>query len=301
MRETPRSQETANGAESAHPQQRPGRALAHPTGASGSETPHRSDGRTPQTPRGVRHTDHGGRLGTLPPVPRRPALFVPFTVPALLAPVLWAALFALLTWQVAAGGPLRRLDERACRVVCRPHGPSPVAEFLSNLGSPQVALPVLGAVLVWAGWRGLRDGVPRWWLPPLAAATAMAAVPAIVVPLKEWIARPGPLGPVDGYGWYPSGHTATATVAYGSAALLLASSHHRLLDRRLLAAAAVLLNLAVGAGLVRRGYHWPLDVLGSWFLCPLLLWGVARARRLTGHRADLPPPCASRDEVSPHR
>ena len=42
----------------------------------------------------------------------------------------------------------------------------------------------------------------------------MAAVPALVVPLKELIARPGPLTGAAGY--YPSGHTATAAVAYGA-------------------------------------------------------------------------------------
>nr|MYU47647.1 phosphoesterase [Streptomyces sp. SID7803] len=35
--------------------------------------------------------------------------------------------------------------------------------------------------------------------------------------------------------------------------------------------AAVLLTATTGIGLVLRGYHWPLDVLGSWFLCGLLL------------------------------
>ncbi|MFC8238554.1 hypothetical protein ACFULU_36715, partial [Streptomyces sp. NPDC057284] len=67
MRETPRSQGTAGETGSEHPQHRPGRAIAHTTGASGSGTPHRSDGRSPQTPRGARQTDHGGRPRTTPP------------------------------------------------------------------------------------------------------------------------------------------------------------------------------------------------------------------------------------------
>ncbi|TGA84034.1 phosphoesterase, partial [Streptomyces palmae] len=41
MRDTPRSQGTASDAESALPQLRPGSALAHTTGASGSGSPHR--------------------------------------------------------------------------------------------------------------------------------------------------------------------------------------------------------------------------------------------------------------------
>ncbi|TFV33131.1 hypothetical protein E4K10_30035 [Streptomyces sp. T1317-0309] len=51
------------------PQLRPGRALAHTPGASGSGSPHRSDGRTPQTPRGGRHPDPDGRLGATPVAP----------------------------------------------------------------------------------------------------------------------------------------------------------------------------------------------------------------------------------------
>ncbi|MGP4002792.1 phosphatase PAP2 family protein [Streptomyces sp. 8N706] len=198
-----------------------------------------------------------------------------------------------------AHGPLLALDERLGRALSRPHSPSPVAEFCAGLGNTEVGLPVLVAAVCWSAWRGFRscgaraeagpdggrDGArapsprrvrPWWWLPSVAAALAMAAVPALVVPLKLWIARPGPLGPAEDYGWYPSGHTATAAVAFGAAALLLLPHVRRTVTRRLAVAAVLLLNLAVGAGLVRRGYHWPLDVIGSWCLCALLLWGVAR-------------------------
>ncbi|MFE7338610.1 phosphoesterase, partial [Streptomyces fimicarius] len=48
MRETPRPRETAADSGPGLPQRRPGRAFAH-TGASGSGTPHRSDGRPPHT------------------------------------------------------------------------------------------------------------------------------------------------------------------------------------------------------------------------------------------------------------
>ncbi|WP_179200392.1 phosphatase PAP2 family protein, partial [Streptomyces sp. NRRL B-24085] len=41
--------------------------------------------------------------------------------------------------------------------------------------------------------------------------------------------------------------------------------------RRALALVCALLVLAVSYGLVRRGYHWPLDVLASWCLSALLL------------------------------
>lgn len=186
------------------------------------------------------------------------------------------AVFALLTWQVAADGPLRRLDERIGRSIVG-HGPGRLTEFLADLGNMQVALPVLGCAIVYALVRGARR-------MPLYAVLAMAAVPALIVPLKDWIARTGPLAEETGY--YPSGHAATATVAYGAAALLIASRTTRAGRSKrswMMPVAAVLLTVATGIGLVLRGYHWPLDVLGSWCLGGLLLvalsWSSGRSRR----------------------
>ncbi|MEU3187994.1 phosphatase PAP2 family protein [Streptomyces sp. NPDC006923] len=260
MRETPRSQETAGDAEAGHPQHRLGRAFAHTTGASGSRTPHRSDGRPPQTPRGVRHTGPAGRPGTPPPVLGRPAL-LSFPRFALLFGAC-AVLFALITWQATAGGPLRVADERAGLALAG-HGPRGLTQFLADLGGLPVALPVLAVALAWTLRHGQRARA-------LAAAVAMAAVPALVVPLKIWTDRPGPLTEATGY--YPSGHTATAMVAYGGAALLLAPYA----GRRRTVPVAVLLTLATGTGLLLRGYHWPLDVLGSLALCGMLLLVLAR-------------------------
>ncbi|MEU9761657.1 phosphatase PAP2 family protein [Streptomyces sp. NPDC001834] len=283
MRETPRPQGTAGDAGPELSRHRPGRAFAHTTGAFGSGTPHRSDDRSPQTPRGARYTGPAGRPGTSPPVPGRPALLV-FLASGLLA------LFALVTWQVATDGPLRGADERAARAVVG-HGPAPLTEFLADLGNTQVALPVLGCAIVWALLRGERRGA-------LYAALAMAAVPLLIVPLKHWIARPGPLTAATGY--YPSGHAATAAVAYGAAALLAArclrgargtedtrdpAGVRGALRTWMMPVAAVVLTTGTGIGLVLRGYHWPLDVLGSWFLSGLLLLPSApggRAGRGTG-------------------
>ncbi|MEU6079856.1 phosphatase PAP2 family protein [Streptomyces sp. NPDC047108] len=193
----------------------------------------------------------------------------------LVLPVLCAILFALLTWQVADGGRLLSMDERVGHRLFRPGTAHPFAELAADLGNTQVALVALVAAMGCSVWTGLRDHVRRWWLPPLLAAAAMASVPALVVPLKDLIGRPGPFGPVDNYGWYPSGHAATATVAYGTAALLLAPALRRALSRLLLAGAALLLNLLVGAGLILCGYHWPIDVLGSWLLFGGLLCALS--------------------------
>ncbi|MEW2545698.1 phosphatase PAP2 family protein [Streptomyces sp. NPDC047002] len=189
---------------------------------------------------------------------------------------LYAVAFALSTWQVLVRGPLLGADERLDRAVVG-HAPRALAEALSDLGSMPVALPVLAAALAWALWRGARA-------PVLAGALTMAAVPALVVPLKIWTDRRGPL--TDATGYYPSGHTATAMVAYGAAALVLLPYA----GRRATVPAAALLTVATATGLVLRGYHWPLDVVASGALCGLLLLALAAAlRRLAAGRAGRAP------------
>ncbi|MFH8255106.1 phosphatase PAP2 family protein [Streptomyces roseolus] len=150
-----------------------------------------------------------------------------------------------MTWQVLVHGPLARLDERVSRSLVDTV-PRWLSELASDLGNLTVALPVLAAAMAYAFFRGRRRQA-------LFAGLAMAAVPLLVVPLKEWTARPGPLEPWA-HGYYPSGHTATAMVAYVGAAWLV--------SRRLVPVAAAL-TAVTGAGLVLRGFHWPLDVAAS--------------------------------------
>ncbi|MEU1279519.1 phosphatase PAP2 family protein [Streptomyces sp. NPDC005805] len=188
---------------------------------------------------------------------------------------LCCALFALVTWQVAADGPLRAADERLGRAVFR-DVPDAVTEPLADLGNMTVAPLVLAVALAWSLWRGRRDTGRTPWRPAAAAVLALPAVPALVAPLKALIARPGPLEP--GTGWYPSGHTATAMVAYLCAALLVTPY----LRRRWAMPVAVVLTVATGVGLVLRGYHWPLDVLGSWCLFGAVLLLPAVVRGLPG-------------------
>ncbi|WP_420856556.1 phosphatase PAP2 family protein [Streptomyces mangrovisoli] len=189
------------------------------------------------------------------------------------------AVFALITWQVVTDGPLVRLDERASHALVHPDRAS---ELLSDLGNMQVAVVVLAIALVCAGARGRRAGLPRWWLPPAAGATVMTLVPALVVPLKEWTDRGGTPAVPPGTGYYPSGHTATAMVAYGAAALLLLPWLRTRRARRGLVAGAAALVLAVAFGLVRRGYHWPLDVVASGCLGTVLLTLLALATGRAG-------------------
>ncbi|MFH9589462.1 phosphatase PAP2 family protein [Streptomyces luteogriseus] len=188
--------------------------------------------------------------------------------PVVLLLALPALLFAVITWQVAADGPLVRLDERLSRVLVNPDRCS---ELLADLGNIPVAVPVLAVALGYVAVRHRRAGADRWWLPVAATALLMALVPALVVPLKELTARPGTPAVPPGTGYYPSGHTATAVVAYGSATLLLLPWLRTALARRVLITLCAALVLGASYGLVRRGYHWPLDVVGSWCLCAVLL------------------------------
>ncbi|MET9697549.1 phosphatase PAP2 family protein [Streptomyces sp. NPDC006529] len=156
--------------------------------------------------------------------------------------------------------------------------PDAVTERLSDLGNVQVAVPVLLLAMAYAVHRARR------WRPALAAALAMALVPALVVPLKAWTARPGPLEPWAS-GYFPSGHTATSAVAYVGAALLVGPYARRPWPM----AAALLLAGATATGLVLRGFHWPLDVLASWLLClPLLLFVGAVSRSTRGSSSRTP-------------
>ncbi|MYU36678.1 phosphatase PAP2 family protein [Streptomyces sp. SID8358] len=185
------------------------------------------------------------------------------------------AVFALVTWQVVADGPLLGPDERLGLALAG-RGPRALSDLFADLGNMEVAVPALAcaALVAWLR-RDRREAV--------YAALAMVAVPVLVVPLKLWTDRQGPLTEATGY--YPSGHTATAAVAYGAAAVLLAPYVRR---SWMMFVAAVLLTAATSIGLVLRGYHWPLDVLASWCLAGavLLVLGEvsSRSRRRSSSR-----------------
>ncbi|CAM5390120.1 phosphatase PAP2 family protein [Streptomyces atroolivaceus] len=176
----------------------------------------------------------------------------------------------MLTWQVLADGPLLDPDERLGLELAG-RGPAPLTELFADLGNMQVAVPVLACAVLVAWFRRARRAA-------LYAVLTMAAVPALVVPLKLWTDRQGPLTEATGY--YPSGHTTTAMVAYGAAALLLSPHLKR---SWVTLVAAVLLTAATSVGLVLRGYHWPLDVVAAWCVGGVLLLAL-RAGSRSGQR-----------------
>ncbi|WP_308012044.1 phosphatase PAP2 family protein [Actinacidiphila acidipaludis] len=199
--------------------------------------------------------------------------------------LLGVAGFAVLTWQVTAGGAPVRRDGRVLHWFLRTAAAHPgfgtFAHYLCKLGNIQVAVPVLLAAVVVTAWAGRAAGRPLWWLPPGAAALAMTLVPVVVTVVKDAVHRPPPGSAVpdpSGYGYFPSGHTATSAMAFGTAALILLPWAGGRAARLVLAAGTPVLVLAVGFALVWCDYHWPADVLASWCMTVTLLSGVAAAQ-----------------------
>ncbi|MDF9815985.1 phosphatase PAP2 family protein [Streptomyces sp. SPB162] len=201
----------------------------------------------------------------------------------MIALVVSLLLFTLVTWQVVVKGPLVDADwwllRRVQHAAARHRELHGAGQFFCDLGNAQIAVPLLAAAVGGTAWWQRRAGLSRWWARPLAAALAMAAVPLIVSVIKTAVARPSPghrrLGPGSYPGFFPSGHTASASLAIGATALLVLPLLRGAALRRLLTTGVLLVLGAVGVSLVWCGYHWPLDVLGSWCLCAALLAGVA--------------------------
>lgn len=198
----------------------------------------------------------------------------------------------MITEQVVTTGPLLLLDHAvrddvtALHRALLPGLPGRAADLgghlLSDLGDWFVAYPVLLTAGAAATLRSRAAGAQGWWRTPAAAVGAGMTVPALVAPAKWGIGRPGPLLPFllpHQSGWYPSGHTTTATVCYGTAALLAGWTLAARWARRALAASAALLSLGVGLGLVWCAYHWMLDVVAAWCLSGIILWSVGRWMR----------------------
>jgi undecaprenyl-diphosphatase len=221
---------------------------------------------------GVR--DASGTLGDVPTTSPRPRALLRHALPWLLG-----LLFAVVTWQVAADGPLARADERLGRALIERDG---VSAFLADLGNTEAALPVLAVAAGWAALRARGAGRPRWWTPLVAAGAAAVAVPLVVAPLQALIARPGPPPMAPDTGFFPSGHAATAVVLYGAAALVLLPWLRRRAARLAVGVLWAALVAGTAVGLVRHGYHWPLDVLGSVTAGTAALTAGARALTSSG-------------------
>jgi len=218
---------------------------------------------------------------TLAPVSvarRRP----PWLVPGGLLLIL-----AFLTANVLADGPMIAADRRiraAFQAQANAagwrwigHGGHAPAQLLTELGSNQVAVPLLVlCALVAAAWR-------RSLRPLVAAAAGVILLLGIVTPAKILTDRAGPGLPAVPFGHlgvFPSGHTTTSGVCLALAALLLAAN---LPDRARRAVIAIMLALCflVGVALIWCDYHWFSDVAAGWALTPLIVMASLRLAGLS--------------------
>lgn len=181
------------------------------------------------------------------------------------------AVFALVSVDVVAGGPLSRLDHRISRWT----GSSGMAgrgwlDWLTQFGNVVVVGAAAAAVVGWFAWRA-RSPRPLVRLAVLGLATAGA-----VTALKAGFHREDPAAWRDlggGARSYPSGHTATAVAVWGLLADVAARHAAADLTRRLTRLLAWLAPVVTMAAMVLRDYHWLSDVIAAAGLGLVLLHG----------------------------
>ena len=173
-------------------------------------------------------------------------------------PALLVLVLLLLGEQVLLGGPAVRLDT-AVETALVPHRDNAlvaVARILTELGDPALVVPLLlvGVVLLPRRGAALRHVV-----------VLVAVLAAAVLGLKAGVGRPAAHGAAAHGGSWPSGHTTTAVVVWGTAARLLLRRPAAVL------AARWVVPPVVGVSLVLAGYHQVSDVLAGFALGALLL------------------------------
>ena len=197
-----------------------------------------------------------------------------------IAPSVLLGVFAVLLWQVLSHGVVTRVDIHV-RNAIQSAATSPSLDWMvrigrgcADLGNQEPALLCLVVVTAYAGWRC------RSWRPVVPTVGALVVL-ASVIPLKLWVARPGPGEVVLGnanLGFFPSGHTADALCCYGMSAFLLGVFVWQGRTARLAlgGGAAILLVLTV-FGLLWSNFHWLSDIVGSVCWCGAWLLVIARA------------------------
>lgn len=201
--------------------------------------------------------------------------------PQVLALAIAGLLLVVLLGVAVANGVTLAIDVAIIRAVRDPSLVAPLAflQPVTQLGGTPAMAVVAVAVLLAEGVAGRpRRGV--------AAALTVGLAATVNGGIKRVVdrARPDLLPPImaeAGYS-FPSGHSASAMVAYGVVAVLIA--RRAWLPRWLRTAAAACCVGAVGlVGLSRvyLGVHFPSDVLGGWLLGGVIVLLFAELTRVS--------------------
>jgi membrane-associated phospholipid phosphatase len=184
-----------------------------------------------------------------------------------------AAGFALLLAYAGVGPTPTAVDRNVQSAIIDQRGRvlTALARTLTFCGSsPELYVALLVGIAV--TWRRSPGG-----RPVLAVCCLLWFVAGQLVRtgLNQWIARPRPpealhLTGAAGFA-FPSGHTTSATMAYGIAVLLVATYAKRRRTVVITAVVAVLAAVGVGLSRVYLGVHWPTDVAAGWALGVLWL------------------------------
>jgi membrane-associated phospholipid phosphatase len=176
-----------------------------------------------------------------------------------------AVVVVLVTADVLAGGLLAYLDEAISDQQPSSEEAPTWTHVVGVLGNAGV-----GGAAVVAAAIATMHALLRWW-PGVMTFGQLVGSGLVVLALKYAVGREGPTPDVapDGYpGYYPSGHTATATVAIAVVVFLLSTlvsrgpgSVSRARRRGLLAGAVG--GIVVGASTVLGGFHWLSDVISA--------------------------------------
>lgn len=212
------------------------------------------------------------------------------------------AVFAVVTLDMLAGGPLSVLDEVLSRWVRGTGLPGQgwrrpwqrELDQLVNFGDVEVVVAVLIVVFAVVCWRA-RTLVPFVRLAVLGLLTI-----ATIWSLKVGFARPAPSGvrAADLLRSYPSGHTATAVVLWGLLAGVVADYRPRSVSRSVVEVISWLGPLLTMTGLLLRDYHWLSDLFAGAALGVVLVqlerlalrhWRGVRGRSRPAGRPDPAP------------